>query len=352
MPLVAAKCTQCGAELQVDSSHEAAVCQFCGTPFIVEKAINNYNTYVTQNFAGANVTIQGITAESLITRANQYLMDNQWDTAEKYIEDALDIDPYNSKAWVLKLLIYNKCVTLKDAYNKEIDLSKCNIYEKVMKYVSKEDAANIVYCVKETQKKLAHIKQIEKEQNYIANKKKREKATITLLCASLLLFVCIGFIFIKTVTSNIMQKKQEQLFYENRTRFAEEVKNIELGKTTFPGIFMSGEEVKCDVKIVDYEINYELAQSEGDNDKCFLIVHYEGDLPDLHSSDISAIKRSYITDKLTDYVLNEFETEIKLLREKYSYYDNVNQNSIYDTYYRCDLNFEMYVNDRLEMSSQ
>ena len=42
MPLVPAKCTQCGASLQVDNSLDAAVCQFCNTPFIVEKAINNY----------------------------------------------------------------------------------------------------------------------------------------------------------------------------------------------------------------------------------------------------------------------------------------------------------------------
>ena len=39
MPAV---CTQCGAQLEVDPSQEAAVCRYCGTPFIVEKAIQNY----------------------------------------------------------------------------------------------------------------------------------------------------------------------------------------------------------------------------------------------------------------------------------------------------------------------
>ena len=43
MPLVPAKCTQCGAALTLDPSQDAAVCPFCGTPFVVEKAINNYN---------------------------------------------------------------------------------------------------------------------------------------------------------------------------------------------------------------------------------------------------------------------------------------------------------------------
>ena len=48
MPLVAAQCTNCGAALQVDNSKDAAVCQYCGSAFIVEKAIHNYeinNTY-------------------------------------------------------------------------------------------------------------------------------------------------------------------------------------------------------------------------------------------------------------------------------------------------------------------
>ena len=40
--IVPAVCTQCGGELEVDPSQEKAVCPFCGTSFIVEKAIQNY----------------------------------------------------------------------------------------------------------------------------------------------------------------------------------------------------------------------------------------------------------------------------------------------------------------------
>ena len=47
MPLVDAKCTNCGGTLQVDSAKEAAVCPFCGSAFIVEKAIQNFN--ITNN---------------------------------------------------------------------------------------------------------------------------------------------------------------------------------------------------------------------------------------------------------------------------------------------------------------
>lgn len=44
MPLVPAICPNCGGQVEVNNSQEAAVCKFCGTPFIVEKAINQYNT--------------------------------------------------------------------------------------------------------------------------------------------------------------------------------------------------------------------------------------------------------------------------------------------------------------------
>lgn len=52
MPLVNAKCTNCGANLQVDNTKDAAICQYCGSAYIVEKAINNYNTV---NHINANV---------------------------------------------------------------------------------------------------------------------------------------------------------------------------------------------------------------------------------------------------------------------------------------------------------
>ena len=44
MGLVPAKCTQCGASIEVDPSQEAGICKSCGTAFITEKVINNYNT--------------------------------------------------------------------------------------------------------------------------------------------------------------------------------------------------------------------------------------------------------------------------------------------------------------------
>lgn len=70
MALVAAKCTQCGGNIEVDDQKDAAICPFCGTPYIVEQAINNYNI-TNNNHIHANVVNivnqngEGDTADSL-----------------------------------------------------------------------------------------------------------------------------------------------------------------------------------------------------------------------------------------------------------------------------------------------
>lgn len=61
MPFVAAKCTECGGNLQIDSTKDAAICPYCGTPFVVEKAINLYNT--TNNISANTVNIYNSNAD-------------------------------------------------------------------------------------------------------------------------------------------------------------------------------------------------------------------------------------------------------------------------------------------------
>lgn len=53
MALVNAKCPNCGGILKVDNTTDALICSYCDSPFITEKAINNYNT--THNHFTINV---------------------------------------------------------------------------------------------------------------------------------------------------------------------------------------------------------------------------------------------------------------------------------------------------------
>ena len=58
MELVNAICPNCGASLNVDENKDAAICQYCGSAYIVKKAIEKYNVnYInhTTNNINANV---------------------------------------------------------------------------------------------------------------------------------------------------------------------------------------------------------------------------------------------------------------------------------------------------------
>ena len=45
MPLVPAKCPECGGLVEVDNEKRAGLCQHCGEAFVVEDAIQTFNTY-------------------------------------------------------------------------------------------------------------------------------------------------------------------------------------------------------------------------------------------------------------------------------------------------------------------
>lgn len=78
MPLAQAKCKNCGAVLEVDTSMETAVCPYCGTPYIVEKTIKNYNANfnITNQIRTDTVNIYGgsASARSAWTIAGDYLL--------------------------------------------------------------------------------------------------------------------------------------------------------------------------------------------------------------------------------------------------------------------------------------
>lgn len=53
MAILEGKCPNCGAALKVDTNDDASICEFCGTPFITEKAINVKGDYI-QNITNIN----------------------------------------------------------------------------------------------------------------------------------------------------------------------------------------------------------------------------------------------------------------------------------------------------------
>ena len=90
MPLVNAKCPNCGATLKTDDSKDAAICEFCNSAFIVERAINNFNT--TINIANAQILVSDVDINNLIARAEQFKNAGDFNKASEYYNRVLDID--------------------------------------------------------------------------------------------------------------------------------------------------------------------------------------------------------------------------------------------------------------------
>ena len=105
MPLVAAQCTNCGGTLQVDDSKEAAICKYCETPFIVEKAIHNYQIHNSYNIENANIIVNDDKSfEKRLASAEEYMYHlKDYAAAYKIFAEIESIAPGNFKVWYGKI---------------------------------------------------------------------------------------------------------------------------------------------------------------------------------------------------------------------------------------------------------
>lgn len=120
MPLVPAKCTVCGALLHIDSSKEAAVCQSCGNAFVVEKAINNYNTYnsVVNNIKSDNVIVHiESEKERLNTSAETYIKLGNTLKALATYRELVDKFPDDWRGWWGLIYYHYDCGIIHGLYS-------------------------------------------------------------------------------------------------------------------------------------------------------------------------------------------------------------------------------------------
>lgn len=147
MPLVAAKCTECGANIEIDDTKEAGICKYCGTAFITEKAITNYNTYITNNnnFAGANINVVGGDIDNYLKLANNAKDIGNGQEALNYANKALEINAECSEAWIIKM----KAVALSAAASdpKFLELFTCS--NNAIKFAADDKKEEIEFKVNE-----------------------------------------------------------------------------------------------------------------------------------------------------------------------------------------------------------
>ncbi len=116
--LLPALCPQCGAIIRVDSGKEAAICEYCQSAFIVDKAVENYtinNTTVInqakQSGFASIVNFVDNERERKLKKSErwmEYLQKNQefrMRQYEEYLKDQQSTDEFRKKHPILSALL-------------------------------------------------------------------------------------------------------------------------------------------------------------------------------------------------------------------------------------------------------
>lgn len=97
---VAAKCTQCGANIEVDDSKDAGICSYCSMAYITQKAINNYNTHITNNITKNIYGREKTEAEEYLSSAETFLKLKDYEKATKAFLQAAESNPNDYRSWL------------------------------------------------------------------------------------------------------------------------------------------------------------------------------------------------------------------------------------------------------------
>lgn len=101
MPLVPAKCPGCGGDMQIDGSRKEAFCPYCGTKFLVESAVNYYNTKNEYHIEHADIKMEDSKGlETKLRNAEAYLDKlKDYSSAEKLYLDITDEFASDWRGW-------------------------------------------------------------------------------------------------------------------------------------------------------------------------------------------------------------------------------------------------------------
>lgn len=101
MPLVQAKCENCGGILTVNSNLKAANCPHCGAAYIVQDAINNYNTFTRiENLHAGVVNVSSENSvEGRLRAADAYLKLNDYGRALNEYDQVTKLVPQDYRGW-------------------------------------------------------------------------------------------------------------------------------------------------------------------------------------------------------------------------------------------------------------
>lgn len=90
MKVVALKCPNCNADIELDQDREFGFCNYCGTKIMIADAVQKVSGTVNINRSSE--------ISNILKRAKDYEERQMLDEAEKYYDRALDIDMDNQEA--------------------------------------------------------------------------------------------------------------------------------------------------------------------------------------------------------------------------------------------------------------
>lgn len=101
MPLVPAKCPSCGGDMQIDNSRKEAFCPYCGSKFLVESAVNYYNTKNEYHIEHAEFKVEDPNGlEAKLKNAETYLVKlKDYSSAEKLYLDITNEFASDWRGW-------------------------------------------------------------------------------------------------------------------------------------------------------------------------------------------------------------------------------------------------------------
>ncbi len=215
MPLVPAKCTQCGANLQIDPANEATICPSCNTPFITEKAINNYNTTNVTNIGNIHADTLVLQEESkyiqMIKGVEALISLKKYEHAECDALNLIEEYPNKSKSYLLYVKAYTENYTHMDSYKddemteyldcalnvatdeeKDEVTSEIKKYKKFIQQQKEEQDAQWKYWTNKLEVAQNSIK--EEEQRIKNREKKYNRKFITIYCVIMTLIIILGIV--------------------------------------------------------------------------------------------------------------------------------------------------------------
>ncbi|MCL2369983.1 MAG: tetratricopeptide repeat protein [Firmicutes bacterium] len=174
MALVAAKCTECAAKIEIDDCKKTGTCRFCGTTFVTQKVVN-----ITKDNEKDKV-------HKNLTRGETFIKLKDWERAIDAFEDAAELDPDNYKCWLGLVRSYTESFTdLDDTEHLEYynnALAVANDDEKLLI----ENLCNEFIKLSEAHRKGQQEKTISMVNEKLLQKKKSKKLMILMIALCLI----------------------------------------------------------------------------------------------------------------------------------------------------------------------